>query len=150
MHICVFSRFRGIEILYFHVNTFSPTKEVRNLKPWVEVNIGERVPSGQTVILLLGPRDCNVALPALYTLLGCLTKIADVCVNWVRYEIDWKGVYGTAFWSLQLTLRSISSVMSNQSVCWGEYSLVSWLLIYSDEYRPAMMAMARSLPSHNS
>jgi hypothetical protein len=149
MRVSVCSRYRGIGILYFHVNTCSPTKEVRNLKPWVEVNIGERVPSGYAVILLLGPRDCNVASRTLYSLLGYLTKIANVCVNWVRYEIDWKGAYGTPFWSLGLTLRSISPVTRNESGSWGKYSHVSWLLIYSDEHRPASMARARSLPSRN-
>jgi hypothetical protein len=116
MCVCVGSRCRGIEILYFHVNTFPPTKQVRNLKPWVEVNIGERVPRGQAVIFLLGRRDCNLASRTLYSLLGYLTKISNVCVNWVRYEIDWTGLYGSPYWLLRLSPRSIYPVTSNRLV----------------------------------
>ena len=116
MRVWVGSRCRGIEILYFHVNTLPLSKQVRILKPWVEVNIGKRVPRGQAVIFLLGRRDCTVASRTLYCLLGYLTKIANVCVNCVRYGIDWTGLYGTPYWLLRLTLRSIYRVTGSSLV----------------------------------
>jgi hypothetical protein len=100
------SGYKKMEIFCIQVNISFPLHGNKKSKAWVEVNIVERFPCGHGLILRWVSETVTLLRELCTPLLGYLTKIASVCVNWLCYEIDRTGEFGTPFWSVGLLLNN--------------------------------------------